>query len=773
MYPVGSRHAKMFRVIEKQSGTICTCKRVTLKMLDPTSYQVFLSAVKEALFLKKNSSSSPESLLPLRGYYFVKRDMFQFWDLQVELLMLYEDHDVCMLDLLRSRKLSKMPWEIEQAEVMLARFSKELDEIEKRSGIKIVYPNSLNLVYSKAKDVFQICNLQNILVRQEKEKVFELEKSSQCDIRPNMYFNAVFPQLGNLYTDQTINKYSELRNEYSMGILSMQVLEISYMNVDLNVSQQLKEVLTLKMHKQVSMRKVVQSKELMGSLRQSMASKMRQSMATGQGPSGSREGLHQMQINQTRSQKLRSEIKAINAWKKIVRRLKPEENFRKQFYQGEFLLLVGNQNKAINYVRSAIQEFTQVGELDIADWIDLICFLINCFKQVGLRQEASEYAQSLVLYVEKAVQAQRVNPCLGQMLTLTLRSIYVDPKDVYEEACKLGLPDFLFCSMKYHLLNISLEMPFEVKKYTPPSGGWNAETSDFKGNQSDVKFIEFLGKRECNYFLMNNLASRNFINSGQYLENLSFQLKEYPTLKIKKQLIYLNNLAVGNFVVENKMEANEIMAKIEKIIFQEKSKLKNFQFVDLLNTRAVFYMLKGTSPMLKNAINLLREAKTVIEKLAKSTPHKSEKVILNNLAICHSLTGNHPQAKEIISHMFQQINHESQKKPIYMINLAVVLAKGGDYNMAQKIISKIKNRIVQQDNFEFDNQLCKNIYLAGALTQIKMGNYEAALQYLDEYGEYLKPQQEDPVSYAKFKRLKAIVNIKMKKYETAKQLLDF
>ena len=52
--------------------------------------------------------------------------MFEFWNVQVELIMLYEDHDVCLLDLMRARKMQKMPWPVDQAEVMLNKFSKEI-----------------------------------------------------------------------------------------------------------------------------------------------------------------------------------------------------------------------------------------------------------------------------------------------------------------------------------------------------------------------------------------------------------------------------------------------------------------------------------------------------------------------------------------------------------------------------------------------------------------------------------------------------------------------
>ena len=130
------------------------------------------------------------------------------------------------------------------------------------------------------------------------------------------------------------------------------MLEISYMNLDLNVSQQLKDVLALKLHKKVSMRKVVNSKR-MDSLRESMAQNMRFSIT---GCKNLKEQLKDQLVQG--DDKLISEIKAINSWKKITRKLKPEENYKKEFYQAEFLLIAGNYERAINYVRSAIQDFT-------------------------------------------------------------------------------------------------------------------------------------------------------------------------------------------------------------------------------------------------------------------------------------------------------------------------------------------------------------------------------------------------------------------------------
>lgn len=67
LYPVGSEHCKMFRVIEKKNKTIFTAKKVTLNLMDPSSYKVFLSGVNEALFLSSAEAKSIPFLLKSKG----------------------------------------------------------------------------------------------------------------------------------------------------------------------------------------------------------------------------------------------------------------------------------------------------------------------------------------------------------------------------------------------------------------------------------------------------------------------------------------------------------------------------------------------------------------------------------------------------------------------------------------------------------------------------------------------------------------------------------
>jgi len=113
------------------------------------------------------SSSNPKvnilKNLNFQGYYFVKRKTLDFWNIQIDLVILYEDHDVTLLDLMRARKIEQKSWPEAQIDYLIETFSSYYAEVQERIGCKILFLNSLNMVYSKAKDSFFLANLQNII----------------------------------------------------------------------------------------------------------------------------------------------------------------------------------------------------------------------------------------------------------------------------------------------------------------------------------------------------------------------------------------------------------------------------------------------------------------------------------------------------------------------------------------------------------------------------------------------------------------------------------
>ena len=93
--------------------------------MDISSYKIFLSCVNEALFLSsdqvknfsyllKSKGKYQKTLLNLinvyLGYFFVRRQTLDYWNIQIDMIILYEDHDLTLLDLMRARKIEQKPW---------------------------------------------------------------------------------------------------------------------------------------------------------------------------------------------------------------------------------------------------------------------------------------------------------------------------------------------------------------------------------------------------------------------------------------------------------------------------------------------------------------------------------------------------------------------------------------------------------------------------------------------------------------------------------------
>ena len=201
-----------------------------------------------------------------------------------------------------------------------------------------------------------------------------------------------------------------------------------------------------------------------------------------------------------------------------------------------------------------------------------------------------------------------------------------------------------------------------------------------------------MARRDANFLMINDLVQGNQLEALDGIESLDEKTKAMESSNFHKKIAFLNNIAVSHYVLENKIEAKEAMETVEEMMESVNSSSARFKIVEILNSRAVFEIVKGTQKNYEMAIKHLQDATERIEKVSR-TSHKSENVVLNNLAISYSLVGKHEEAKSTIVNMYSKIKHESQKKPIYMINLAIIISKSGDFKMADKIIDKIKARI--------------------------------------------------------------------------------
>jgi hypothetical protein len=123
---------------------------------------------------------------------------------------------------MRARKLEQKSWPEAQIDYLIETFSSYYNEIEDSLGCKILFLNSLNMVYSKAKDSFFLGNLQNIITPQEMIKMKEFEdKGTALEESPSQLFKHIFPVLDNLYVDETARMYKDIDNDFCMSIISL------------------------------------------------------------------------------------------------------------------------------------------------------------------------------------------------------------------------------------------------------------------------------------------------------------------------------------------------------------------------------------------------------------------------------------------------------------------------------------------------------------------------------------------------------------------------
>ena len=235
----------------------------------------------------------------------------------------------------------------------------------------------------------------------------------------------------------------------------------------------------------------------------------------------------------------------------------------------------------------------------------------------------------------------------------------------------------------------------------------------------------------------------------------------------------------------------------ESLGFTSRSqKLKSTDLLDQLNNMAVFEYLQMVSegaatqngktghnpnlqksPSLSASISILEEARSIIHN-SNCSNTRSELSILNNLAIFEFLNKNYTSACDLIIKMYTKVKDKAQKKPTYIINLATILSKSGKLEKADAIIQKVKgsfSSLVQEQDAIQDLSFQMSVYMISALNNLKMNSYQQALQDLEEYDlKFLqKSRDEDVVAYAKFRRLKAIVCVKMGNLRDARKYLDF
>jgi tetratricopeptide (TPR) repeat protein len=191
---------------------------------------------------------------------------------------------------------------------------------------------------------------------------------------------------------------------------------------------------------------------------------------------------------------------------------------------------------------------------------------------------------------------------------------------------------------------------------------------------------------------------------------------------------------------------------------------------EVLNNLAIFYMMKG-GDSLKTATDLFISTEKVIRQ-SKHTSHKSFSTILNNLAIFY-YNQKMPVSKKLTEELHQLTRREQNRKPLYLINIAAINYKTGEYDSALKVLEGLKLLVESEEGIHFfDLDNLKRIFLLSALNNVRLKRLQEFEKDMNSYKSLLPSAEEDPVSYSKAERMHAIALIKFGLIDRAKQILE-
>lgn len=90
-------------------------------------------------------------------------------------------------------------------------------------------------------------------MRDLEEKGIVLEES------PSQLFKQIFPVLDNLYVDESARMYKDIDNDFCMSIISLQILEISFLEKNPRMSQEFQVYLANKFAENSSLKPLIES----------------------------------------------------------------------------------------------------------------------------------------------------------------------------------------------------------------------------------------------------------------------------------------------------------------------------------------------------------------------------------------------------------------------------------------------------------------------------------------------------------------------------------
>jgi hypothetical protein len=95
-----------------------------------------------------------------------------------------------------------------------------------------------------------------------------------------------------------------------------------------------------------------------------------------------------------------SEVNTSNGWKKMLRNLEPNFDWKKKLYESEFFESFGRNRSSLESCRHVIQVYNKVEQLDKKSWALILEKLVEYFLANDLKDDASNHAKTILGLIE-------------------------------------------------------------------------------------------------------------------------------------------------------------------------------------------------------------------------------------------------------------------------------------------------------------------------------------------------------------------------------------
>ena len=816
LYNVGSNYVKMFKSVDKFSNKTYSIKIAKLIFSEPDSYPIFLSCVKEALILtSKKHDHENGIILQLESYCFKRKKSFCFWDTEIEMISIYKEHDLNLLDIIRMRKTLKKPYSIKEIESLISQIKHMNDYVENYMGIKIIFINPINIVYSKRTERYYICNLQNVYEAGKDKNHSQNERIQSA----NNLFKSIFPDLGGLYLQKGI-RLDQGGSESSLKIIFIQLCQLMKYNTEKNEENSLSN----KTEKENENLKILLGAKLLSdddikkhqyqtfSYSSTFIKQFKQSNCD-----------IKFSKNDPKFENLmdflgNTDTYFVNKFKVNMRNLDDGFKWKYIYFQSNFFETFGSVNEFKEYVmqsyltlkRYIVKKFGNNNIDNLNRYNERM--VLQKLLQIDTQPENDNYASRLLSLINKNEYMLQYAICSKISSSFLLKK-WEETKNQLNPKARIISHIFIISELKDYFKQSFKDQPcfdqnfdsFQVNKTCldiSKNSSWMNSNILESGTNLDTESYNFKkGSYENEFESKKNIERKKFELSGINRYILNDLLNGYTktaTLKIKKNLFYLSTdnetqilSTIGKLILVNNFFIVLFSAGIKdyaNFLFETWNKKIQYYLsdkeiqIDLLeqcNNLAIFEFLKGK---LDKALKILNNGQNIAKSLLCSN-HKNLNLILNNLGLIFYLKKNYNKSIDIYEEIFAinqftlqnhnlgNFKYEDVKSTQYF-NYIRVLQATKDYTKAFAYLSTLIHWAERSDFLK--EEFKAKCYKLAALLCCEIKDYDSSLYYVKRLLQFYSNKSIDnKKEFLSILKIKAVVLFKAGRKLEAKQVLCY